>query len=457
MSRFAKNRFSRRAVLRTAGAGTALLPLVPMLEAEAQGAAGPKRIVFVYSSNGTVHERWVPQMNGGELELSFILQPLAAHSSRLLVIDGLDYTACDEKGDRKGHYGGMNTALTGTASRFVDPGNSTRTAPLGPSVDQHIASAVSEGLRFRSLELGVQVGGHISTRHVNWAGPAEPLPPENDPAAVFERVFRDLVPSGSNPAPDPRAIDRSSILDFVRGDLGRVRDRLGAHERHKMDAHLESVRRVEQALLTGTGSASTDSCQSPAISSGLDANVNDNIPQISRVQIDLMVMALACDLTRVGTIQYGRAGAQHRFSWLGPEFRSDPDNGPNDSTSGIHGLAHNEENSESRDKLARCHQWYAGEMAYLLDALAAIPEGSGTMLDNTLVVWMNELGTGSHSLRRTPWVIGGNVGNFFRSGRLVQVSDQPHNRLLVSLCQAMGLDDQTFGDSDYGTALTDLE
>jgi len=136
---------------------------------------------------------------------------------------------------------------------------------------------------------------------------------------------------------------------------------------------------------------------------------------------------------------------------VGAEYQSDPDNGPNDSTAGLHGLAHNDGNPDSRDKLARCHTWCAGELAYLLERLGATPEGDGSMLDNTLVVWMNEMGTGgSHSVEQVPWVLAGSLAGHFDTGRLVEAPGQPHNRLLVSIGRAMGLDIEVFGDPDYG-------
>lgn len=443
---------SRRRLLQGLGAGSALLPFVPILGANAQGGS-PKRIIFFYSSNGTVHERWVPSLSGGELELSFILEPLQRHRERLLVVDGLDYTVNIEKGDKDGHYGGMNTALTGSPSRIVDPSDpDERSLATGISVDQLIANTVSEGLKFKSLECGIKVDDYAATvAALSYAGSMQPLLPENDPYAVFDRVFGGFTPDGPDPAVEERLTDRRSVLDFVRGDLNRLRGRLATEERIKVDAHLDAVRAIEQSLTTGSGDSATESCEVPGLGTMLDPQRNDDIPALGRLQTDLLVMAMACDLTRVGTIQHGRAGAQHRFTWLGPEFNSDPDNGPNDSTSGIHGLAHNEQNPDSREKLARCHQWYAGEVAYLLDKLAAIPEAGGTMLDNTLVVWMNEMGTGNHLETNTPWVIAGNVDGHFKTDHMVSVPGTPHNRLLLSLCHAMGLNETTFGDPDYGS------
>jgi hypothetical protein len=451
---------NRRTLLRSLGLGAAALPFVPLTRAEA-GAERPKRLVFLFSTNGMVREQWVPSMSPeGVLVPSFILEPLAELADRLLVVDGLRYAVAQEKGDRTDHFGGMNTALTGSAPRFVDPIAADFTAPMSRSVDQHIGKAVCAGLRFRSLELGVLVSdGDLSTKHLSWGSRTEPLPPQDNPFRAYERIFGagPFLPE-RDPALEQRALDRTSVLDFVRSDLARVRARLGAEDVHKMDAHLEAIRRVERTLATGLGAAATDACAAPDLGEERGYHYNDEIPLHSRLQIDMLVMALACDLTRVGTIQYGRAGATHRFTWLGPEFVDEPELGAaGDGTQGIHGLAHAEYDPVARGQLAQCHRWYAGEMAYLMRRLHEIPEGDGTMLDNTLVVWMNELGTGGdHGLFNTPWVIGGNAGGYFRTGRVVHAPDEPHNRLLVSLCNAMGLPDETFGDPDYGGALADL-
>jgi hypothetical protein len=191
------------------------------------------------------------------------------------------------------------------------------------------------------------------------------------------------------------------------------------------------------------------SCKAPAAIAA-DPAGNDNIPKVGRLQMENLIMALACDLTRVGTIQYGRGGANHRFTWLGPEFQTTADE-KGDGTTGIHGLAHNETNPNARAKLVKIHAWYAGELAYFMSRLQAIPEGNGSMADNTLVIWMNEMGTGNHSLKNTPWTLIGRMGGFFKTGRVLSFPGETHAKLLVNIGQAMGLPMTTFGDATLGT------
>jgi hypothetical protein len=252
-------------------------------------------------------------------------------------------------------------------------------------------------------------------------------------------------------AAEQARLDRKSVIDYVRAELNALAPRLGADERRKVEAHLEIVRQTEKALETGTSASATAACRVPDGTAPGDVRGDANIPMLGKWQSDILLAALACDLTRVGTIEHGRAGANHRLIWLGDDYASDK-NIKGDGTVGIHGLAHNEGNQAARQMLARCHQWYASQVAYIVSRLKAIPEGGGTMADNTLVVWMNEMGTGNHSLKNTPWVLVGSAGGYLKTGKVLSFPGQPHNRLLVNICNAMGLPDRTFGDPDYGAA-----
>ncbi len=441
MSSRTVSRMTRRELLRTTGAGLLLAPFVPVFDAEAEQTTA-KRLLFMYSSNGMVHEKWLPTVSGGTLSLSPILSPLERHKSKMLVVDGLGYN----QPRWTGHNVGI--ALTGSAARIVGENQ----LATGVSVDQFVGEKISAGKKFRSIEFGVQVDQYNDEHNaLSYTSAAAPIRAENSPYKIFDRVFAGLMPAGK-PAVDPAALDQQSVIDFVKGDLARLQTRIGTAAKWKLDAHLQQIREIEQTLTIGVGAASTDSCATPATGTRLDILRNDNVPALGRLHMKLATMALACDLTRVATVQYGRGGAQHRFSWLGPEFQSDPDNGPNDSTSGIHGLAHNEANPSSREKLARCHTWYAGELAAFVDMLKAVPEGNGTMADNTLVVWMNELGKGgNHTFLQTPWVLVGNLGGTLNTGNLIAAPKASHNRLLLTLCHAFGLDNKTFGSAEFST------
>lgn len=429
---------SRRRLLQYFGASS-MLPLLPPLEARAQSATVPKRLVVFYSSGGTVREQWLPTMINGTLTLGPILAPLESHKSQLLVVDGLGYYS-SPGGFADGHYGVLPASLTGSVPVVVDSSNGT-TQATGISIDQAIANAIGAQNPVRSLQLGVGVemlAPDLDT--LSYAGDRRPLRPQNDPFATYQRIFGGVMPLVPGAQAAQQLVkDRKSVLDFVTFDLGRLKSVLGTSDRSKLDAHLEGVRQLENAL---AAAPPPSSCGKPSLGTAVDVNANDNIPALSKASIDMLVAALACDLTRVATLQHGRAGALHRHTWLGPDFSF----ANSDGTTGVHGLAHANGNPGPRQLLARCNTWYAGQVAYLMDRLKSVPEGNGTLADNTLVLWMNEFGNGgAHDKTQIPYVLLGSLGGHFKTGQLVSFPGKPHNALLVSLGQAFGLPLTSFG------------
>ncbi len=429
-----------------------MLPFVPLLDVHASDAP-PKRLLLFFTSNGTIYDSWLPSMVDGELSLSPILAPLEKLKSKILVVDGLMHTVIMEKGERSGHSAGMNTALTGWKAKSIDPTHPLRSLGTGISIDQYLAPKIGADTKFPTLEAGIQVQPFSTDNSsLSYRGPLQPISADNSPYTIFDRVFRGF--DSANTAEDPAALarteDRKRVLEAVRMNLDRVSSTLPQADRIKMDAHIGAVEAIEHSLSTGVGAAAANACALPDLGPRIDVWNNKNIPAIARLQMDLMVMALACDLTRIGTLQFGRAGAAHRFTWLGKEFEVDPGLAVTDQATGFHALAHKESEPVSRAKIVRINTWYAEQFAYLLDKLASIPERGGTMLDNTVVVWFNELGNGgTHSHDKTPWVIGGNAGKFFKPGNLASFDGEPHNRLLISLLHSMGVPDETFGDPDF--------
>lgn len=450
-------RLTRRRFLGGLGVAASVLPFVPNLDVHADDDPPPKRLLFFFSSNGTIREHWLPSMVDGQLSLSTILSPLEAHKRRLLVVDGLGHNVIMEKGDRSGHSAGMNTVLTGRKCKSIDPAHPLRSLGTGISLDQYLAGKLATGTKFRTLESGIQVQPFSTDdSSLSYKGPLYPLSAENSPYLVFDRVFGGFAApdnAAAQAAAATRLADRKATLSTVSKSLDALKRRVPQSDRVKLDAHLDAVAALDHSLSTGVGVGASQSCARPSLGAKLDHWNNVNIPTISRLQIDLMVMALACDLTRIGTLQYGRAGAAHRFTWLGPEFKVDPKLAVTDAATGFHALAHMDVHADSRAKLVKIHTWYAGELAYLLSKLEAIPERGGTMLDNTVVVWINELGSGgAHTHEDTPWVIAGNTEKFFDTGKFVAFPGEPHNRILVSLLNAMGVDEDVFGDEDFCNA-----
>jgi hypothetical protein len=426
-------RSSRRAVLRGAfGAALAL----PWLEAYAPSraraqSARPKRFIALFSPNGTL-----PWAEGGELdyELLPILQPLAAHRDDLLILEGLNQQG--RGGDQ--HQNGIGGLFTG-APLNSGPWGGVQAPPAGwasgPSIDQRIADVHGGTTKLASLELGVQVGPADNWGRICYRASNQPLPPETDPRAVYERVFAELHTDPAVLA--QRRARQQSILDAVQGEYRRVSQQLGAADRARLDAHATAVRELELRL-TRSASFSGAACADPVLGAVPDVNANDEYPRVTALQIDLLVMALACDVTRVASLQWSRSVSQTRFTWLGIQ-------------EGHHDLSHlGDDNAAGIEKLTRINAWYAAEIARLLDKLKAVPDGDGTLFDSTQVLWGNELAKGNtHSRNGARYLLAGSAGGAVRTGRRLRFDGAPHNDLLVSVLQAFDLPDTTFGQAEW--------
>ena len=454
----------RREALQRLG-GAMMLPFVPLLDVHRGPAAPPKRLVFFFSGNGTIHESWVPRMDGGELVLSPILSPLEKLKSKLLVVDGLRHAVVQEKSNRTGHAAGMNTVLTGRTTKIPDPRDPLRSLGTGESLDQYLAGKISSETKVRSIECGVQValylpGGRPRSPTAARSSPSSPraAPPGSS-----------IGSSAASPAPSladgaaaaERLLDRQRVLSAVSMNLEALKQKLPRDDRVKMEARIIGAvvkNALERGPTTGVGAGAAANAGAGTPTWGRPSTprpATARHPAIGRLQMDLPGdSGLACfrPPTRVGTIEFDPcAGAPTQIPASSrTEFATDPALGPTDMAKGFHALAHREADPAVRAKLVKIHTWYAGELGYLLGRLASIPEAGGSMLDSTVVVWINELGTGGdHGHDRTPWVIAGNAGGFFKTGQLVSFPGEPHNRLLLTLCHAMGVATDVFGDPDY--------
>jgi len=428
---FNKN-FSRRAFLGTTGAGVALAPFVPLLEPEARAADFPTRIVFLFSANGTLHERWVPSA-GGELDFTLgqILTPLETYRDKMVMVDGMRVV---RNGLGDGHQMGMACLWTGNTllpGPFEGGDGGSAGYSGGISVDQQIANAVGSETAYKSLEFGVMTGGANNWTRMCYSGADQPVAPEDNPQAMFDRLFGEL---DVDPAQiEKLKAERRSVIDLVKGDLTTLTSRYGGGDKMKIEAHLDAIRAIEMR-----NEAATPVCEKPVLDLGFDFYSNDNFPMTSTRQIDQLVMALACDLTRVASLQWSASVSGVRFSWLGHE-------------AGHHDLSHlGDGDGVMVEQITQVNIWYAEQVKYLMDQMAAIPEGDGTLLDHTLIVWGNELSRGnSHGNHPVPFVLLGGANGLIPMGRYLDFGDTAHNRLLVSLCHYMGVEDvTTFGDND---------
>jgi hypothetical protein len=231
------------------------------------------------------------------------------------------------------------------------------------------------------------------------------------------------------------------VLDAVKSDIDELQGKLGQADRMRLEQHLDSIRQVEQVIDNGTdvgGNCMLPDMPAP-VNGGLYAH--DNAPALWQVQTELLVMALACDLTRVATLQWREAlGGDSTFTWLG-------------HTETHHDISHKGDGDPvGQQQMIDINNWFAQQFAYMLELMSAVQESGGSLLDNSLVVWCNELSHGNaHDHRDVPFVLAGSCGGELRTGRHVQYAGAYHNDLLVSLARAMGLGITTFGNPAYCT------
>jgi hypothetical protein len=424
---------TRREFLRHLGVSAAILPFISNLPClAAPGRPRRKqRLVIMFSPDGVIPSNFWPDEEGENFTLKESLKPLEPFKNKTLVLHGV----CDRvRGDGDAHMRGIGCLLTG-AELFpgnVQGGSDTPAGwSSGISIDQEIKNFLQKDpashTRFGSLEFGVMVPERADTwTRMSYAGPNQPIAPIDDPYQMFNRLYGRVK--------DQETL--KSVLDDLKVDLDKVRSHVGAQDRQILNEHETLVREMETEL---RATSTKDIGHAvPALEPGIRED-NDNIPQISKQQIDLLVNSFSADFARVATLQFTNSVGEARMRWL-------------NISEGQHDLSHKpDEDKDAVDKLTRINKWYCEQMAYLAKRLAETPEpgGGGSLLDNTTIMWTNELGKGnSHTLDNIPFVLVGN-GLGFKMGRSLKYARVPHNRLLLALAHGMGHPISRFGNPDY--------
>ena len=423
------NAIYRRQFVKQLGLTAAALPFLMGLPS--LGLAAParprQRLVVMFSPNGTIPSAFWPDAAGADFQLKEIMTPLTAFQDRMLIVKGLSNKV---RGDGDGHMRGMSCLLTGIE---LFPGNIQGGSDTpagwasGISIDQELKnyfqSREETRTRFGSLEFGVGVSDKADPwTRMSYGGPNKPIAPISDPYQMYEKLYGQLQDKES----------LQSVLDEVQGDLKKVRKVISAQDRRLLEEHEALVRQMEKEI--ADVSRQKLRVNPPALQEGV-ADQNDNVPRLSRMQIDLLVNSFVNDMARVATLQYTKSVGQARMNWL-------------DIKDNHHSLSHEPDKDEaSQSKLTKINQWFCGELSYLTQRLASTPEpgGDGSLLDNTLIMWTNELGKGnSHTLDNIPFVlVGGGFG--FKMGRSLQLDKVAHNRLHLALAHAVGHKLPTFG------------
>jgi hypothetical protein len=432
--------FGRRDLLRAAGA-TLLVPAFLRQAFASPQTLGP-RLVIMMQALGTHQQTFWPDASGTSPILDPILSD-AALRAKTVVVKGI---ANETTGFGNEHDRGFHSLWTGRQPVGV-PEDSFGG---GPSIDQILRRALDPQVRFPSLNCGVLAAdvapknGH--RRSFSYIGPQQQLPTRVDPYRLYAMMF----PEGTNDSPETvarRLALRQSVLDHAARDLSALSGRIGPKERQKLDAHVTALREYETRL--SAAAQGGGACARPApLRAGIDVMNEENVPLLAELMLELVAVALQCNLTRIVTFQLGFCGNQWRYRWLGIDKDAHEEIAHHDAPDGSNATA-----AEAVTKIGR---WVAENVARFTRKLDAVPEGGGTALDNSLVIWANENSNGVHGMTDLPIVLLGRAGGRLARTGVVHDGVQSHYQLCTSVLNLMGLAAEGFGDKPNAGPLRGL-
>src|SRR5260221_6976954 len=381
----------RRAFLRGLGAAIALPMLDAMIPVKALAGSiakkSPTRMAFLFVPNGAHMPDWTPAMEGADFDLPYILQPLQPHKSELLVINGL----AQDKGRSNNDGGGDHARSAGSWLTCSQPlkseGSQIR---VGISADQMAAHAVGDKTRFGSLELGLEPGrqgGKCDTgyscaysNNISWGNESTPMTREINPRLVFERLFANAMPKQQGEVAKRRALYKKSILDFVLDDAKSLSAKVGGRDKQKLDEYLTSIREIEKRVEEAEKMvAGADT--SVAAGYEVPESIPESYEEHARLMCDMMVLAFQSDVTRVCTFMLANEGSNRSYRNIGV-------------SDGHHSLSHHQGDHAKQMKIREINRFHIQQFAYLLGRLSSIPEGDGTLLDHSMIVYGGGIGDG---------------------------------------------------------------
>lgn len=431
-----KTSWSRRAFLGGAGAALAL-PLLGSLRPRRLSAAPGeprRRLLVVYTPNGMNMRDWTPAATGPDYALTPILQPLAPIRDQVLVLSGIDNPAAEPDGF------GQHAPAT---AAFLTCHNVEKSEEVynGISMDQVAAHALGGATRFRSLQLGTHGGSNAGgcdggyscayTRNISWANATTPMPKLIEPRAVFDLMFAGFDPEASAAEIERRRIYRKSVLDSVLADASSLESVLGVSDRQKLDQYMSGVRELEMRIDADAAAALCPVGDRPPEGSDFPTKV--------KLMLDLMALAVQCDLSRVITFMMGNSISGQSFPFVGV-------NGAH------HPISHHQNDPNNLAQLTVIDRWEVEQFSYLVQKLAQMDDGDGaSVLDNSLVLLGNEVSDGNrHGIDDLPIVLAGRGGGGVRPGRHIRYGGSPLANLYISMLRQLGVSIDTFGDHGTG-------
>ena len=451
-----KKHISRREVLRGLGVTVALPFLDAMVPAGVAGAQPTRKVRFaaiemVHGAAGSTKigiekNMWSPSAVGSAFDLTpTSLSPLEPFRNHLTIISNTDvrnaeaFEAPEIGGD---HFRSSAVFLTQMHPRQTQ-GSDVR---VGTSLDQFFAQKYGQDTPIPSLQLCIenvdQAGGCsygyscVYTDSISWASPTDPLPMVRDPRAVFDMLFG--VGATPQDRRERRAEDRS-ILDWIAGDMSRLRNTLGPADRARLSDYLDDIREIERRIKQVEAQNSSGEARELP---GAPIGVPDSFEEHIKLMFDLQAVAFASDITRVFAFKLGRDASNRVFADSG-------------TSTGFHSASHHGDREDRVMAFARINRYHISMLPYFLDKLKKTPDGDGTLLDNTLVLYGSPMGNSNvHNHKRCPLFLAGHAGGRVKGGLHIKAADgTPMANAMLTVGQILGLDVEKFGDS---TAAMDL-
>lgn len=428
-----RKHISRRTVLRGAGVGLALPLLdamIPAGTALAATAAAPRaRMAFVYFPHGAVMDKWTPTKEGADFDLPPILAPLKPFQQHLTVISGME--------NKSAIAAPVHAITPGTWLSCVEPRISHD--PLGGiTVDQIAAKHISQDTPLPSLEIATEErGGEGSCdrnygcsygKTVSFRTPSTPLPMEHNPRKLFQQLFGQGDTAGERAA---LIREDASILDLVSRDAADLKRSLGARDQALVADYLETVREIERRVQQLSG-RDTSKLGLPDAPSGIPANFDEHI----RLQFDLMALAFQANLTRVASFMMAAEVSNQPYNFIG-------------IADAFHPLSHHANNPQKLERLARLQAWNTQAFAAFAKKLAAMPDGDGSMLDNSIILFGSNMSDSNlHNHFPLPTAVLGKGAGALRGNTHLRVPDRtPLANLHLTLLNRAGITLDKLGDS----------
>ncbi len=435
-----KKALPRRTFLRGLGAATLALPwldaMVPALASAAQTAAPVRRMGFVYVPNGVNLAKWLPVGVGPSFEFSPTLSPLEPFRDQITILEGLDCDPGESWASGTGDHARPQPAWLSA----THPKKAEALVRGGTTIDQLVAQEIGQQTQLKSLELSIERTdlsgscsdsgyGCIYTQTLSWRNPTSPVPMDNNPRTVFERMFGE----GSNAAERLGNMRRTrSILDTIPQEISRLQKLISPSDRRRVDEYLYSIRDVEQRIQKAEAQSARLDVLLPDRPSGAPATFEEH----TKLMFDLQVLAYQADVTRVTTFLTGQEFTMRTYPEIGV-----PD--------AFHSTSHHQENPEKLEKLARIDMFHVQLFSYYLEKLRSTPDGDASLLDHSMILYGGGLSDGNtHAHVNLPLLIAGGAAGAMKGGRVIKYPKAtPMANLLVTLVNTMGVPLDSIGDS----------